>query len=190
MLYDNRPGQLTLSIYIRAKRILTRRVSRAAASVLLVSLCFAAILPRPAEAQTATGSFQVLINILKQCTVSTFTNMDFGTNPGIITTPITQTSTFVVLCTGTTPYTVGLDAGTAPGATVTTRQMQQGAARINYALYSDAGRTLNWGNAAPDWVSGTGTGLPQTLTVYGRVPAQVATATGGYTDTITVTVTY
>jgi spore coat protein U-like protein len=62
---------------------------------------------------------------------------------------------------------------------------------INYALYRDSARTANWGNTVgTDTVSGTGTGANQSLTVYGRVPAQTTPVAGTYTDTIVVTVTY
>ena len=96
-----------------------------------------------------------------------------------------------VTCTNTTPYTVGLDAGTFTGATVTTRRMTgPAAAPLSYSLFSDAGRTTNWGNTAGSWVSGTGNGSSQTLNVYGRIPAAQYATPGAYTDTITVTVTY
>jgi spore coat protein U-like protein len=39
-------------------------------------------------------------------------------------------------------------------------------------------------------VSGTGTGLTQTLTVYGRVAPQTTPKPGTYSDTIIATVTY
>jgi spore coat protein U-like protein len=39
-------------------------------------------------------------------------------------------------------------------------------------------------------VSGTGNGAGQTITIFGRVPAQTTPAPGTYTDTVTVTVTY
>ena len=39
-------------------------------------------------------------------------------------------------------------------------------------------------------VGATGSGVSQSFTVYGRVPAQSTPAAGSYTDTIKVTVTY
>ncbi|WP_280527698.1 spore coat protein U domain-containing protein [Ciceribacter thiooxidans] len=39
-------------------------------------------------------------------------------------------------------------------------------------------------------MTGTGTGLTENVSVYGRVPAQSTPAPGTYTDTIVVTVTY
>jgi|SRR5271165_1854374 len=96
-----------------------------------------------------------------------------------------------VQCTNTTPYNIGLDAGTATGATVTTRKMTNGAATVSYLLYSGSGRTTNWGNTiGTDTVAATGSGTGQSYTVYGRVPAQSTPAPAAYAETITVTVTY
>ncbi|WP_244110156.1 Csu type fimbrial protein [Burkholderia ambifaria] len=101
------------------------------------------------------------------------------------------TSTLSVTCSNTTPYNVGLDAGLATGATVTSRAMTITGASLLYSLFQDAGRTTNWGNTVgTDTVAGTGTGSAQTLTVYGRVEAGQFVTPGAYTDTITATVTY
>jgi spore coat protein U-like protein len=93
--------------------------------------------------------------------------------------------TLTVDCSSGSAYNMGLNAGTATGATVTSRQMTNGAAKINYSLYSNAARTTNWGNTV-----GTGTSASQSHTVYGSVSAQTTPAPGNYTDTIIVTVTY
>jgi spore coat protein U-like protein len=96
-----------------------------------------------------------------------------------------------VQCTNTTPYNIGLDAGTGTGATVAVRKLSTGGVTVNYTLYSDSGRTTVWGNTvSTDTVAATGNGASQSYTVYGRVPAQTTPAPGTYTDTVTVTVTY
>jgi spore coat protein U-like protein len=65
------------------------------------------------------------------------------------------------------------------------------AAVLSYALFSDAARTVNWGQTiSTDTVAGTGNGSAQALTVYGDVAAAQFLAPGAYTDTITATVTY
>jgi spore coat protein U-like protein len=61
---------------------------------------------------------------------------------------------------------------------------------LHYSLFSNAGYSTNWGNTTGSWVTGTGTGAAQTLTVYGQIPASQHTISGTYTDTITATVTY
>ena len=82
-------------------------------------------------------------------------------------------------------------ASRASGATVTTRKMQSGANLLPCALYSNTGRTTNWGNtSSTNWVSRTGNGLAQPLTVYGQIVAGLFPTPGAYSDTITATVTY
>lgn len=69
--------------------------------------------------------------------------------------------------------------------------MVNGANLLAYALYSDSGRTTNWGNTvSTDTVPGTGNGSAQTLTVYGRIAAAQYVTPGSYADTITATITY
>jgi spore coat protein U-like protein len=115
-------------------------------------------------------------------------DLNFGNYAGKV---VNALSTLQVGCSSGTSYHVGLSAGTATGATVTTRQLQNGTALLSYALYSNTGRTTNWGNtAATNWVSGTGTGVVQQLTVYGQLPAGQYVTPGSYTDTITASVTY
>ena len=144
-----------------------------------------------AQAATATGQFNVTLTLQAECRLTSTSNVAFGT-AGVITTPLTATGSVAVQCTNTTPFNVGLNAGTGSGATVTNRLMTGGAATIGYALYRDAGRTLNWGNTVgTDTLSGTGTGQAQTLTVYGTVPVPTTLpAPGNYSDTVQVTVTY
>lgn len=136
---------------------------------------------------SGASSFTATVN--NSCTVSA-TNVDFG-SAGILSANIDASGTVTVQCTNTTPYNVGLNAGTGSGATVTTRKMTSGANTISYSLYQNSSRTTVWGNTVgTNTVSGTGSGLGQALTVYGRVPPQTTPAPGTYTDTIVATVTY
>lgn len=143
-----------------------------------------------AEAATATGSFNVKVTIAATCVVTSATDLDFGTQ-GVLAANIDQTSAITVTCTNTSPYNIGLDKG-LNGSSVTTRQMKAaGPALINYSLFSDAGRTVNWGNTVgTDTVAATGTGSAQAFTVFGRIPPQPSPVPALYTDTITVTITY
>jgi len=140
-----------------------------------------------AQADPATTTFGVSATVLKDCIVSA-TALAFGNYTGAVNT---NTSTITVTCTNSTTYTVGLGPGLATGATVTTRQMQNGTNLLNYGLYSNATWTTNWGNTSgTNWVSGTGNGAGQALTVYGQIPAGQYVTPGSYADTIAVTVTY
>jgi spore coat protein U-like protein len=150
-----------------------------------------AMLSNAAQAATATSNFQVRLTITAQCLAATTTDLDFGSS-GFLSSNVDVQSSIQVSCTNTTPYNVGFDKG-VNGASVTTRQMKGGPndELISYAIYSDSGRSTNWGNTVgTDTVAGTGSGSGQTINVYGRVPPQTTPRPGNYTDTITVTVTY
>lgn len=143
-----------------------------------------------AEAATTTQTFTVQLTITASCSITSASTLDFGSQ-GLLNSVIDATSTIQVQCTTSTPYNIGLDAGAGSGATVTTRKMTNGGSTVNYSLYSDTGRTTVWGNTiGSNTVTGTGSGSAQSFTVYGRVPVQATPASGAYTDTVTVTVTY
>jgi spore coat protein U domain-containing protein, fimbrial subunit CupE1/2/3/6 len=136
---------------------------------------------------TATTSFIVTATISNSCTISAG-NLSFGTYTGAV---LNGTSMIVVSCTKNAPYYVGLNAGTATGATVTTRKLTSGTHTLNYALYSNSGHSTNWGNTVgTDTVTGAGSGTNQQLTVYGQIPANQSLIPGTYSDTITATITY
>ncbi|MBN9136331.1 spore coat U domain-containing protein [Phyllobacterium sp.] len=148
-------------------------------------------LSSPALAATATGSFTVQITIQASCVLVSTATLTF-TAVGVIAANDDASTTLSVQCTNTTPYNIGLNAGTGTGATVASRKMTgTGGALVNYTLYSDNNRTTVWGQTiGTDTVSASGSGAAQSYTVYGRVPVQTTPAPGAYTDTITVTVTY
>ncbi len=141
-----------------------------------------------AQASTATTTFGVSATVQSTCLISA-TSLAFGTYTG---TAVNSTSTVSVTCTNTTTYNVGLNAGLASGATVTTRKMTgPSSSLLAYSLYSDSARSVNWGQTVgTDTVSGTGNGSAQSLTVYGLLPAAQYVNPGSYTDTITATITY
>jgi spore coat protein U-like protein len=143
----------------------------------------------PSGASNASTSFTVSATVITSCKVSA-TTLNFG-SAGVLTSNVDATSTVAATCTSTTPYNMGLNAGTGTGATVTSRKMTSGGATINYSLYSNSGRTTNWGNTVgTDTVAATGSCLAQNNTVYGRVPSQTTPAPATYLDTIVATVTY
>jgi spore coat protein U-like protein len=142
-----------------------------------------------ARAGTATSTFNVTASVTNACTVSG-TNLDFGSYDPTSPTANDAVSTISVLCTLDDAYTIGLNEG-LHGASVSNRKMSDGASHsINYSLYSDSGRTNNWGNSGSGTVASIGTGLTQSFTVYGRIPASQNVPQGSYSDTITMTVDF
>ena len=148
----------------------------------------ALLIAYPAQAAVTTSNFNVTATVVASCQIAT-TDMAFGNYSGV---QLDGQSTVTATCTNTTPYTIGLSAGTFAGATVTTRRMTgPGAAGLPYSLFREAGRTTNWGvTVGTDTVAGTGNGAAQPLSVFGRIPAGQFASPGSYSDTILATLTY
>lgn len=148
-----------------------------------------------AAAATANGTFQVTANIISSCTISGST-LNFGASIDPVNTaaPVDGASTLTIRCSNTTPYTITLDAGANAGgaANFAARSMISGVNKLGYQLYTDVGRTSVWGDgtASSTTATGTGTGVTQTRSVYGRLPSISTAIPGGYTDTVTVVITY
>lgn len=135
----------------------------------------------------ARPSFNITATVAANCLVAT-QNIDFG-SVGVLSSNVNSTGQVTVTCTPSTAYTVGLGNGQT-GTGPTTRRMTLGTQAVTYGLYRDAAHSQPWGSAAGTTVPGTGTGLAQNLTVYGRVPPQTTPSPGTYSDTVVVTVTY
>ena len=152
------------------------------------AMILAGAISTPVLAATATATYNVTSTVQSTCLISG-NNLGFGTYSGTV---VSTTTTISLQCTNGTTYNVGLNAGTASGATVTTRGMSgPGGAVLNYAMYQDSGHSTNWGQTVgTDTETGTGNGSAQTITVYGVVSASQFVSPGSYSDTITATVTY
>jgi spore coat protein U-like protein len=159
-----------------------------AGKLVLAIIC--ALQTATAFASSATTTFTSHVTIAATCTINSASTLNFGST-GLLAANVDQNSTIQIQCTDTTPYNIGLDAGTGSGATVAARKMSTGGNTVNYTLYSDPTHVAVWGNTvSTDTVAAVGDGSAQSFTVYGRVPAQPTPAPGTYTDTVTLTVTY
>jgi spore coat protein U-like protein len=162
-----------------------------ALSAATLASLFGAVAPFEADASTTvTTTMAISATVLSSCGVTALP-LAFGTYSPTQSTNTTATTTVAVTCTNGTPYNVGLNAGTGTGASVTTRKMTSGSNTLNYSLYSDTGYSTVWGSTiGTNTVTGTGTGLAQTINVYGSITALQSVPAGAYTDTITVSLTY
>jgi spore coat protein U domain-containing protein, fimbrial subunit CupE1/2/3/6 len=150
-------------------------------------LTFALATAPASRAATVTATMPVSAVVVASCAVQA-DPLDFGNYSGL---KLAQQTTLSVVCSRDTAYNVGLNAGTGTGATTTTRVMTGGTGTLDYQLFQNAAHTTNWGNTVGnDTVEGRGSGLEQTLTVYGQIPSGQFPPAGSYSDTITVTVTY
>ena len=135
----------------------------------------------------ARPSFNVTAIVPADCRVAA-ENVDFGVQSGLGSN-LDGIGRVSVTCTPGTAYAVGLNNGLA-GTDPASRRMTRADQYVIYGLYKDAARSQPWGNSGAEQTTGAGTGTPQSVTVYGRVPPQATPSPGVYTDTVIVTVTY
>lgn len=133
--------------------------------------------------------------------------VDFGTYDPTSATALDGQGSVTVTCTGgnNLPVTIGL--GTGGAGTYTPRRMVSGAETLNYNLYTSIGRTTIFGNGgsfptvtctvgatSTDCLGSNPAGGTRVAvrTIYGRIPAlqNVTGVGGGFTDNVTVTVTF
>ena len=110
--------------------------------------------------------------------------MAFGAYDGFVanaSTALEATATVVSTCTSGAAALITMNAGASAGsgsADAPVRRMTAGAEKyLVYQVYSDVARGTVWGNTSPTGVALTGTGVSQTLTAYGSVPAAQPAAT-------------
>ncbi len=159
------------------------------ASVSLCGVLAASSVPGVAYAAvSSSATLSVSASVQASCDFSVG-SLDFGLYTG---SQKDATTTISVVCTNTTPFSVGLYAGSTAGATIANRMMTgAGDTTYKYALYMDSEHIQPWGTTVgTDTYGGTGSGNSQTLTVYGRLPAAQFVRPGAYYDSITATITY
>jgi spore coat protein U-like protein len=118
------------------------------------------------------------------CTVSA-TGPAFGTYDPFASAPLDAAGAVNFQCTAG-PVPVFISAGNS--GTYSARAMRSGTAILSYNLYTNAARTLIWG----DGTGGTSylsaqPGRPRSLPVFGRIPALQDAGPGAYADTLVVT---
>jgi spore coat protein U-like protein len=130
------------------------------------------------------------------CTVSS-TGVAFGVYQPFIGSPRDFTGTVTVACgkfSGNGAYNIKLSIG--GGASYAGRRMTGAGVNLPYQLYSDAARTLIWGDGTggSSFVNGSDSqpffGGTTSFSVFGRIPAGQAVRPNTYTDSITATVKY
>ena len=110
---------------------------------------------------------------------------------------LTVSCSSVIVPTGAVAYTLSLSASQTTG---TMARAMGGAfgGRLLYNLYTDASRTVIWGNGSSGTQTVAGSVTPivsavpaiRVHTVYGSLPMRQSVRTGLYTDTIYATINY
>jgi spore coat protein U-like protein len=145
--------------------------------------------------QAATDNIAVTATVVANCAIAAGA-LDLGSYDPVVVNASTDalaTSTITVTCTSGASATVTLGQGTTVGAGSTdadpNRRLTDGANFLNYGLFTDVGRSVEWGNTAGTGVAHTGTGAGVPLTVYGNIPAGQNVPAGAYAGTVIATIT-
>ncbi|HYG28451.1 MAG TPA: spore coat U domain-containing protein [Caulobacteraceae bacterium] len=112
--------------------------------------------------------------------------VNFGVHQPLTTDHHDGTGLVSVTCDASASFSVHLSAG---GGTVDDRRMNSGSDVMRYNLYSNAARTLIWGDLA-DGRGPSFTGKTANLPIYGRIPGGQNVDAGSYSDIVVVTVQY
>ena len=148
-----------------------------------IALAFALIAVAPAAFGNADGTLTLNSSVAANCTIGAAT-LDFGAYDPVVTnasSPKNGSTTMAVACTkGFIPnITTATAGGTITGS----------GGSLPYTLYSDNLYTHTF--LSPGFTMPAALGrAPQTLTIYGQIPAGQDVGVGTYTGTITVTVNF
>lgn len=133
------------------------------------------------------------------CTVAA-TGLAFGNYQPLSGAPANSTAIVTVTCNPgiislLVSYSIQISAGT--GGSFSARSMGGTSTRLRYQLYRDALHTQIWGDGTGGTVTVTdgyllGILLPinRTYTCYANIPANQNVDIGGYTDVVSVLLTY
>ncbi len=149
-----------------------------------------------ANAAQVNGKLQVKVNIGAACELKSEDKsvLDFGSLNNLNDKDHdeqTAASTGIeIQCSKGIAYKIGLGYGLNPSNSH--RQMSNGGSFVSYDLYRDSARTLWWGRLidTSSILSGVGNGVIQSYPVYGRIPKQATPATGAYSDTVSIEVSF
>ena len=158
--------------------------TRALRVLAVTATAVVAIAAQPALAAD-TAELGVSASVSEVCNVST-SPVAFGAIDVTTAGNVDATGGFSVICTSGTAWTAAASAGTGVGASTAARKMTSGADLLNYSLFTDSDRSVNFVSA-----TGTGSGVAQASTIYGRVPSgQTSAPVGTYADSVTISLTY
>ena len=145
--------------------------------------------PTIGSSHATSAPFTVTATNGTNCSVNAST-LNFG-SVGVLQSALDGTGSITVTCTNALPYTIALDGGLSGATNPAQRVLSNASQQVTYGLYRDSSRSQPWGNSVgTNTAAGTGSGLAQTLTVYGRVPTQNTPVPGTYSDTVVVTISY
>ena len=143
------------------------------------------------QAGTTTTNLNVSVTVDSACIVSAtgISFADYAPLGSNLTAPRDGNGSITLTCTAGVDAIIALDGG---GHNLAGQnRMISGSSFINYALYQDTSRTIQWGTGVAAMTLATSTDTsPRSYTVYGRVPAAQSALSGAYSDIVQVAVNF
>lgn len=135
-------------------------------------------------------SFKATATITNNCFISTGP-LAFAGDNRVLNAAVRTTGSMGVLCSAGSPYQISLNGGSVANNAGARRMASAAGGGIRYEISNTLdGPVWGDGTGGTGMVTGTGTGVQQTLRLYGRVPAQATPAPGDYKDTVTATLMF
>lgn len=139
--------------------------------------------------RTGTGWAMLLAATLAhaaQCTVAT-SPVAFGAYDTCAVSAADSTGSVSVSCDVAASYSIAIGTG---GSATFSRVMASGGNRLAYGLFTDATRSVVWGDGSAATSRVNGSGLGASHAVFGRAPARQNVPAGSYADALVVTVDF
>lgn len=140
-------------------------------------------------ASPATSSITVSANVAAVCTITTTTQLDFGSYDPVVANaslpqPETAPAVVSVSCTKNSPG-VYVDFANSAGT------MTFGLDTLPFTLYTDSAHTIAFGSGSglAD-LAFAGGKAAKTVSIYGLIPSNQDVKVGSYTGTVTARVNY
>lgn len=121
------------------------------------------------------------------CSVSS-QGLVFGTYDTFSSQSLESAGNIDISCDSLATYSIALSTGSG---SFLQRTMVFGSRVLNYNLFTDAARTIVWGDGTGSTATVSGvTGSTASHSVYGRVPARQNAYVGNYSDNVTITINF
>ncbi|WP_160603337.1 Csu type fimbrial protein [Pontixanthobacter aquaemixtae] len=143
----------------------------------------------PALAESRSATMPVSAVIQNNCIVAA-TPMAFTGKTVNSPTAVDGSAQINVTCTAPTAFSVEMDRG-SNAAGEQRRMVSADGSYLDYTIYSDASRSKEWGTSSAAVADEMQAATSKSYTAYGRInTVDLATPSGVYQDTITVTVNF
>lgn len=123
---------------------------------------------------------------LSACSVNA-QGLNFGNYDPFDRSSLDGAGNLSINCDKDIAYTISLNGGQGR---LNERRMTAGAYSLEYNLYTDASRTLVWGDGTGTSSTVSGSGTVSSLPIYGRIPAGQNGHVGSYSDTVVLSIDF